>query len=178
MDREVPGYLRKYAAEDKTVIVITHSTEHLWLADRVPVVASGGRPVYFGPADGVLQKLGATTYAELMRKLISDPGPAATSYQNGPAVTEAVEEAECMAQMTPYRGGSPAARRDPLTGQALTYSDIVNDYPIVRREHRTGTLTLPVITAKWCARRHRGTSAMRPSCACGSSRGRRSGRDH
>ena len=36
-----------------------------------------------------------------------------------------------------------------LTGQALTYSDIVNDYPTIRREHRTGTLTLPVITAKW-----------------------------
>ena len=78
MDREVLEYLRKYAAEDKTVIVITHSTEHLWLADRVLVVASGGRPVYFGSADGVLEELGATTYAELMRKLISDPGPAAT----------------------------------------------------------------------------------------------------
>jgi ABC transport system ATP-binding/permease protein len=239
MDREVLEYLQKYAATDKTVIVITHSTEHLWLADRVLVVASGGRPVYFGSADGVLKGLGATTYAELMRKLISDPGPAATAYQNGPAVTEAVEEAERMAQVTPYRGGGPAVRRDPvltglrqlwvlirrqialvltrgslnrsdrhhpvrrlgggltvlgplliagggaaiaglvsggdglgpghgphgstsaasalsllttlsmLTGQALTYSDIVNDYPTIRREHRTGTLTLPVITAKW-----------------------------
>src|ERR1700761_2791317 len=61
MDREVLEYLQKYAASDKTVIVITHSTEHLWLADRVLVVASGGRPVYFGSADGVLKELGATT---------------------------------------------------------------------------------------------------------------------
>ena len=239
MDREVLECLQKYAASDKTVIVITHSTEHLWLADRVLVVASGGRPVYFGSADGVLKELGATTYAELMRKLISDPGPAATAYQNGPAVIEAVEEAERIAQVTPYRGGSFTVRRDlvvtglrqlwvlirrqialiltrgslnrsdrhhpvrrlggsltvlgplliagggaaiaglvsgryglgpghgvhgstsaasalsllitlcMLTGQALTYSDIVNDYPIIRREHRTGTFTLPVITAKW-----------------------------
>ena len=239
MDREVLEDLQKYAARDKTVIVITHSTEHLGLADRVLVVASGGRPVYFGSADGVLKELGATTYADLMKKLMSDPEPAATAYQNGPAVIEAAEEAERMTQVTPDSGGSPAVRRGPvviglrrlwvlirrqialiltrgslnrsdthhpvrrlggvltvlgplliagggatlaglvsgsdglgpghgihgstsastalsllitlsmLTGQALTYSDIVNDYPTIRREHRTGTLTLPVITAKW-----------------------------
>ena len=238
MDREVLEDLQKYAAGDKTVIVITHSTEHLGLADRVLVVASGGRPVYFGSAGGVLRELGATTYAELMKKLMSDPGPAATAYQNGPAVIEAAEEAGRMAQLTPDSRASPALRCGPaviglrqlsvlirrqvalilaagslnrsdrhhpvrrlggvltvlgplliagagatlaglvsgndglgpghgihgssastalsllitlsmLTGQALTYSDIVNDYPTIRREHRTGTLTLPVITAKW-----------------------------
>jgi ABC-type multidrug transport system ATPase subunit len=239
MDREVLEDLQKYAATDKTVIVITHSTEHLGLADRVLVVAAGGRPVYFGSADGVLKELGATTYADLMKKLMSDPEPAATAYQNGPAVIEAAEEAERMTRVTPDSGGSPAVRRGPvviglrrlwvlirrqialiltrgslnrsdthhpvrrlggvltvlgplliagggatlaglvsgsdglgpghgihgstsastalsllitlsmLTGQALTYSDIVNDYPTIRREHRTGTLTLPVITAKW-----------------------------
>ncbi|MEU7832593.1 MULTISPECIES: ATP-binding cassette domain-containing protein [unclassified Nonomuraea] len=36
-----------------------------------------------------------------------------------------------------------------LSGQALTYSDIVSDYPIIRRERRTGTLTLAVLLARW-----------------------------
>ncbi|WP_188191198.1 ATP-binding cassette domain-containing protein [Nonomuraea sp. SYSU D8015] len=36
-----------------------------------------------------------------------------------------------------------------LSGQALTYSDIVSDYPIIRRERRTGTLTLAVTLSRW-----------------------------
>jgi ABC transport system ATP-binding/permease protein len=36
-----------------------------------------------------------------------------------------------------------------LSGQALTYSDILSDLPAIRREHRTGTLTLPVLLSKW-----------------------------
>lgn len=36
-----------------------------------------------------------------------------------------------------------------LSGQALTYSDIVADYPIIRRERRTGMLTLAVTLSRW-----------------------------
>ena len=36
-----------------------------------------------------------------------------------------------------------------LSGQALTYSDIVNELPIIRREFRAGVGALPVVTAKW-----------------------------
>ncbi|WP_345561133.1 ATP-binding cassette domain-containing protein [Nonomuraea rosea] len=36
-----------------------------------------------------------------------------------------------------------------LSGQALTYSDIVADYSIIRRERRTGTLSLAVTLSRW-----------------------------
>ncbi len=36
-----------------------------------------------------------------------------------------------------------------LSGQALTYSDVVNEIDIIRREFRAGVGVLPVLTAKW-----------------------------
>jgi ABC-type multidrug transport system ATPase subunit len=36
-----------------------------------------------------------------------------------------------------------------LSGQALTYNDVVNEIEIIRREHRAGVGVLPVLTAKW-----------------------------
>jgi ABC-type glutathione transport system ATPase component len=238
MDREILEQLREYAGRGMTVILSTHSTEHLELADRVLVVAPGGRPAYFGPPDGVLAELGVPTFAALMDKLITDPDPAADAYQAGYAASEADEEARRVAWVPPpsradATGPGPAAvglrqfqvlvrrqadlirargsvnrsdahhpvrrlagfltvlaplvisaaasglaalvsghhglgpggtRPGPasaatalsllitlsvLAGQALTYSDIVNEFPAIRREHRTGTLVLPVLMSKW-----------------------------
>lgn len=36
-----------------------------------------------------------------------------------------------------------------LSGQALTYGDVVNELPIIRREFRAGAGALPVLAAKW-----------------------------
>lgn len=36
-----------------------------------------------------------------------------------------------------------------LSGQALTYSDLVAEYTVIRRDQRTGVLTTAVMTAKW-----------------------------
>jgi ABC transport system ATP-binding/permease protein len=256
MDLEVLTLLRKYAEAGNTVMVITHSTEHLRQAHRVLVVARGGRPVYFGSSRRLLKQLGVKSYAELMKKLIKEPDSLADAYQRGPAVMEAHAAAERMASELPETDSS-YTRRSPvliglrqfsvlfrrqialvrtrgslnrsekghpfrwiagigtviaplliagvgaclaglvsgsdglgrahparaahaahgvhaahaalpvqgstsaatalsllitlsmLTGQALTYSDIVNDYQTIRREHRTGTFTLPVMAAKW-----------------------------
>ena len=252
MDLEVLTLLREYAEAGNTVMVITHSTEHLPQAHRVLVLARGGCPVYFGSARRLPEQLGAASYAELMKKLVKEKeaDSLAEAYQRGPAVIEARAAAERMARELPapdnsFKRRSPvligfgqfsvlfrrqvalirtrgslnrskesplrkiagiatvvaplliagagaflaglvsgpdglgrahvshaahaAARAVPqvqgstsaatalsllvtlcmLTGQALTYSDIVNDYPTIRREHRTGTFTLPVVTAKW-----------------------------
>jgi len=234
-DREVLLLLRRYAEAGNIVIVTTHSTAHLQLADRVLVMASGGRPVYFGSPRRVLPTLGATTYTDLMRKLKINPEPLAAAYQHGSAVIEARSAVEHMPRRHPgtaiavirrvrvkvalrqlwvlirrqialicargslnrpyshyparrfvnilgplliaaagaalvglasgaaglgrgygTKGSTSAATAlsllialSMLAGQALTYSDIVHDYPIIRREHRTGTLTLPVMAAKW-----------------------------
>jgi ABC transport system ATP-binding/permease protein len=36
-----------------------------------------------------------------------------------------------------------------LSGQALTYGDLVTDFPVIRREHRTGTGLPAVVLSKW-----------------------------
>jgi ABC-type multidrug transport system ATPase subunit len=238
MDREVLEQLRDCVRQGMTVIVITHSTEHLNLVDQVLVLASGGRPVYFGPPGEVLTELGVPTYAALMQQLISDPTGAAAAYQAGDAEREAAIEARRMARLPSGPNADGTSRRRPLTGlrqfwvlvrrqitlvcrrgavnrsdkahlvrrlsgflggvapllitasaavlaglasgthglgpgdgvpgagspetalsliitlsilsgQALTYSDIVNDFPTIRREHRTGALILPVLLSKW-----------------------------
>jgi ABC-type multidrug transport system ATPase subunit len=245
MDREVLTILGKYAEQSdaeqgNTVIVITHSTEHLGLARQVLVVADGGRPVYYGRPDEVLDSLEVSNFAELMHKLMedSDSESAAQAYQQGPRVREARAEANVLAHAAPgstrnagrirkiaigrrqlpvliqrqaallirrgatsrsqklkplqqFRGltttlaplltavggallaslvsgsaglgighgphGSQTASGTlsllitlcMLCGQALTYSDIVNDYPTIHREYRTGVFTLPVLLSKW-----------------------------
>ncbi len=238
MDREVLQFLHEYAAEGKTVIVISHSTEHLGLARRVLVLAKGGRPVYYGPSGAqLLGALGADSYATLMKRLNADPKPFADAYQTSPHVEEARAEAGKLAssaaksgrktgrprklkawlrqlrvltarqtallltsgaasltgKLSPLKfvrgastvlaplliaaigatlagfvGGSDGlgAIHDPklstasgtlsllvtlsmLCGQALTYSDIVKDYPTIHREHRTGVFTMPVLVSKW-----------------------------
>ena len=36
-----------------------------------------------------------------------------------------------------------------LSGQALTYGDLVSDFPIIHREHRTGAILPAVMLSKW-----------------------------
>lgn len=247
MDREVMGLLRGYAhAGERTVITVTHSNEHLALADVTLVVGSRGRPVYFGPPTGECQALGADSYATLMEILGRQPdergGEAATAlanaYQTGPEVATAAREADRAAGQRAERARSSrrphsavvAARQLPvlvarqwalvlshgqrknrekrdlldrlraalvaaaplliaaltaglaavvtgpdglgpaapralresapvalsllttlamLSGQALTYSNIVSEFDIVQREYRTGLKPVALLLAKW-----------------------------
>jgi ABC-type multidrug transport system ATPase subunit len=73
LDRKVMWYLRRYAEGGRTVIVITHSTEHLHLAHHILVVADRGRPLYSGPPGELLRTLGVDSYADLMDSLSADP---------------------------------------------------------------------------------------------------------
>jgi ABC-type multidrug transport system ATPase subunit len=242
LDREIMRHLREYAETGKTVIVTTHSTSNLGYANQVLVVAEHGRPVFFGDAAQVLEKLGAgLTYADLMTKLAPLPGnqpnpwsdPRAVAYQGQPAAAAArTAAAAAVARMTgpaAARGSASRSRRRPsgkifrrqlwtlirrqvtllrvrgraraepslwatvvallpfiiaflgallaagitngglsatpgssgeialsvlttlamLSGQALTYGDLVGDFPVIRREHRTGVGLPAVVLSKW-----------------------------
>ena len=231
-DRELMQILARRAARGCTVMVITHSTQHLEIADQVLVVASEGRPVYLGPPAAALPDLSANDYAELMERLTADPSVDAAKYQSGRAAAAAAgaaaalhREAESAGPARPSRGrglgpsfgrqlhvlvrrqialvltrvpvrhaptrakavhgavvvamplvvaavgaylaaivvgddglaGATSARTalsllvtlGMLGAQALTYSDIVSDYPMIHREHRTGTRTTAVVLSKW-----------------------------
>ncbi|KAA2261284.1 ATP-binding cassette domain-containing protein [Solihabitans fulvus] len=240
MDRDVMMVLRAVAQRDCTVIVVTHATEHLHLADQVLVVAPGGCPVYCGPQPDLLPTLGFETYADLMKSLQKPDetaekksDPRVEEYANGEAARTAGQLAERIAntsvsQDIPERsrsartaflhqlpilvarqvtlvlpvlsarhvkddghvrkaalssampfviacmsailaaavtgeaglGGGTVSTAGPtalsilitlsvLTGQALTYSNLVEERPVLVREHRTGMLTTSVVLAKW-----------------------------
>lgn len=243
LDQEVMRALRTLAdEEDRVVIVVTHSTDHLDLADEVLVVASEGRPVYFGPPQQLPDALATGSYADMMLTLRA-PEDAAAAYQDGPASEDARTQAKDAREQVDSRPSGPgrprglgsllrqqlpalihrqimlvltrapvrhprgddegvwrrvkqigagfvvampllvavagallaaAVTRDPglsgpaapgtapartalsllvtltmLSAQALTYSDIVSEYAVVRRERRTGTAVTAIVLAKW-----------------------------
>jgi energy-coupling factor transporter ATP-binding protein EcfA2 len=241
-DLEVMTLLRAYAKKPgRSVITVTHNTEHLDLADQVLVVVKGGRPVHLGPPGTVLIDLGADSYTTLMSRLDLEPGPPAATYQTGPAAETARRKAEELRHAVSLPGSSkrpPSARprraagrlwrqlpvliqrqfmltinraavrggenglkrlaahlapampliiaivgalvaaavvsgdnwsgapKDTvnasartalsllvtltmLGGQALAYSDVVAEYAVIHREHRTGVLPSAVILSKW-----------------------------
>ncbi|MDH2430332.1 ATP-binding cassette domain-containing protein [Sphaerisporangium sp. TRM90804] len=239
LDREVMEFLREYALDGNTAIIVTHSLEHLHNAQQVLVVVEDGRPVYSGEPEFLLGTLGRPDHASMMLALAEDASSDADRYQRSRA-GEAIEQADELERRrgrSPRGGGAVAGwtrlppvkpfrrqlttlvlrqwsllmargrtrnRRHPnpldrlrvwlvaamplliaavsalvaaavpeapglgepgpnsglvalnllttlciLSGQALTYSDLISEGPIVRREHRTGVSPLAVTLAKW-----------------------------
>lgn len=258
MDREVMGILRDMAkgvddGRPRTVVVVTHSPEHLHLADRVLLLGPEGRPVYLGGHFDVLANFGrlglpasssgegaVPSYADLMKALFEKPQLTdawVQRYREGPqavAARDAVEQVQARAAAAEEPGDlRPRRRRAPsfvlqqfrwlfvrqwvlllarapvgsakglrkqvqgafvvampvligaigatvaalvsadgalgsgpkaaptalnllvtlcmLAGQSLTYSDIVSEFDVIRREARTGVAPASVVLAKWSA---------------------------
>ena len=245
MDRKIMTILRDYAKHvdpayperSRTVVVITHATEHLYLADQILVIVNGGAPAYSGPPRPIRKHFNCRTYADLMAELLKDPAKWAREYQAGRQRQEAFSEAQRLeaaiaadpagrarewrrarrrrsprarfqrfgvlvarqcallrsralkdndrsppavlwnwvvaalpfmvaalsaglaAQVatSPGLGAGPAAATaltllstlGMLTGQALTYRNIINEMPVIRREARAGVGALPLLAAKW-----------------------------
>ncbi|WP_187399622.1 ATP-binding cassette domain-containing protein [Micromonospora sp. AP08] len=215
MDHQVMVMLRAIAREGSTVLVVTHSTEQVVVADEVLAVAKGGRVAFAGPPDRMRGELGATNAKTLMDRLTDDAPELDRSYRAGPAARVAGERARQAVARAPepvrpdrsrhvqptlghqvwvlfrrqlalawargvsrmvlpatwaalgallaaavstsdgLRGVSAPQSLSllvtlcALTGQALTYGDVVADYPVITREHRTGVAATAVIVAKW-----------------------------
>lgn len=235
MDREIMEILRQYAAQRKTVLVVTHNTEHLGTAGQIVVVVEGGAPVYSGSPRSIRKRLGFKVYADLMATLLDKEkrAPLAREYQRSGTPLEARREADLLQQQLdaghapprkpgtqslrnvrrqlgtliarqtrilraralkdnrPSRwqrarntvvvalpliiafgsallasavAGAPGLTAKPgegptslallttlcvLSGQALSYSDVVSEFEIIQREYRSGVRAIPVLTAKW-----------------------------
>jgi ABC-type multidrug transport system ATPase subunit/pSer/pThr/pTyr-binding forkhead associated (FHA) protein len=74
-----PGYeksvmqtLRGLADDGRSVVVVTHNTTHLYLCDRLLILAPGGRLAYFGPPQQALTYFGFTDFADLFNLLEND----------------------------------------------------------------------------------------------------------
>ncbi|MEU6793111.1 ATP-binding cassette domain-containing protein [Nonomuraea wenchangensis] len=239
LDRQLMTFLREYASLGNTVMIITHATEHLHLAEQALVVVRGGRPVYAGSPAELTKRLGVPGHPQLMVDLQEEEGTAgratelAEEYARLDSGAEARAAAEHVRVTRPetaardlvLRGkarllrrqlhvlllrqihlvltrGLTKDRRSPLdtcravilaslpllvaalsavlaamvtgpdglgpgpspdgataltllttlavlSGQALSYGDIVGEYRIIQREHRTGVLLPAVVLAKW-----------------------------
>ncbi len=81
LDREVMGLLAKLAhgqngQPGRTVVVITHSTANLHMADNVLLLAPGGKVAYFGPPAGIkgfFAPLGVKDFPEIYDLLSQAP---------------------------------------------------------------------------------------------------------
>jgi ABC transport system ATP-binding/permease protein len=236
MDRVIMKVLRQHAEEGHTVIVVTHATEHLPLANQILVVVENGAPAYCGPARQIRRHFGFKSYADLMDMLMTQPDKCAEEYLGGRMAQEAMREADALerrlaagpapgpSQVTRGRtrrgfirklhvlvrrqyallmsravtkndptwrdalhngavvslplsvaagsaalaalvAGAPGLGATPsdagptalallttlcvLSGQALTYSDVVNEFEVIQREYRAGLGAILVLTAKW-----------------------------
>ncbi|WP_143448638.1 ATP-binding cassette domain-containing protein [Kineosporia sp. A_224] len=122
LDLVMMRLLRRVADDGRGVIVVTHSTANLNLADVVLALDIHGKVAFSGPPDGLLEALGVTTYAEAMAAL-----------RNGTATAETV--------------GTPAARRDdsrPATDGARARSAEISA-AVARRTRRAPAGTAPEI---------------------------------
>lgn len=239
MDRQIMKILRDHAESGHTVIVVTHSTEHLSEAHEILVVVAGGTPAYFGPPRQIRKQLNFKAYADLMSSLLNEAerDEYVKKYRAGAMVKEAMRAADDVGrEITEQAATRPQPRRltnrsframsrqflvlvrrqcallanggkkntDPtwwqqimnarfvlvpllvamgsaalaalvagspglgavpslvgptalallttlcvLSGQALTYSDVIGEFEIIRREYRAGVGVLPALTAKW-----------------------------
>lgn len=69
LDRSVMQTLQRIAQSGTVVVVVTHSTANLDLADQVLALQDGGVQAYIGPPSGLLRALGASNHADAMDKL-------------------------------------------------------------------------------------------------------------
>lgn len=71
LDRLLMLLLRRVADRGPTVLVVSHSTANLHLADTVLALDADGHVAYSGPPSELLATLGVDTYAEVMNQLRS-----------------------------------------------------------------------------------------------------------
>jgi ABC-type multidrug transport system ATPase subunit len=108
--------LRRVADAGVAVMVVTHSSENLALADTVLALGSTGRAAYCGAPAGLLDALGARSYAEAMQVLRVAPGVQRRRRAAGRAHARPVNRANARrAEPEPRVGpggtaGEPAAR--------------------------------------------------------------------
>ena len=74
-----PGYertlmrlMRSIADGGRTVVLVTHSVQSLWLCDRILFLAPGGRPAYFGPPQLALAFFDRQDFQAVFQDLSAD----------------------------------------------------------------------------------------------------------
>lgn len=72
LDRQVMQLLRDLADKGKTVVIVTHSTINLDLADDIVIMAPGGKLAYFGSPSAVMKTFKANSWPDVFDRLTSE----------------------------------------------------------------------------------------------------------
>jgi ABC transport system ATP-binding/permease protein len=72
LDRQVMQLLRDLADKGKTVVIVTHSTINLDLADDIVIMAPGGKLAYFGSPNAVMKTFKANSWPDVFDRLTSE----------------------------------------------------------------------------------------------------------
>ncbi|MGH2504231.1 MAG: ABC transporter permease, partial [Ktedonobacterales bacterium] len=90
LDRHIMRLLRKLADRRQTIIVTTHTMEHIDLCDTICFLAPGGRLVYFGAPDALRGHFQMDDYADIFAAIHSEPERWATLFRQSPAYLRSV----------------------------------------------------------------------------------------
>jgi ABC-type multidrug transport system ATPase subunit len=74
LDQQLMMVLRELADDGRTVLVVTHAMDNLFLCDRVLVLAAGGFVAYYGPPGDAPEYFGASDWPGLFLALETRPG--------------------------------------------------------------------------------------------------------
>ena len=77
LDGRMMELMRKLADEGRTIIMTTHATRNIMMADKVVFMARGGYLVYFGTPAEALTYFGVEDFTEIYNILDSEDGPQA-----------------------------------------------------------------------------------------------------
>jgi ABC transport system ATP-binding/permease protein len=156
LDRVMMQLLRRVADAGCTVLVVTHSSANLTLADSVLALDRAGHVAYRGPAEDMLPTLGADSHAEAMQALFVPP-------DDPPRRLTVVEPPRAAAGTRP---AGRSARRPVPVPDRLDLGIRHSTWVLLRREVRRmagtplhlgrGVFLLPVLTcvlAAWAGDR-------------------------
>ena len=90
LDRHIMQLLRKLADRKQTIILTTHTMEHIDLCDAICFLAPGGRLVYFGPPSALRGHFQMDDYADIYAAVQSEPERWAALFRQSPEYLRSV----------------------------------------------------------------------------------------
>lgn len=91
LDRKMMQLMRRLADRGHTVVLATHATSNINVADYVCFMAPGGRLAFFGTPDELKRHFGKTDYAEIYNEVDADPVRWAGMFRQSPEYLKYIE---------------------------------------------------------------------------------------
>lgn len=91
LDRKMMQLLRRLSDRGHTIVLVTHATSNINLADYVCFLTSDGRLAFFGTPEELRRHFQTSDYAEIYNKLDADPDQWVQRFQQSPEYLKYIE---------------------------------------------------------------------------------------